>query len=242
MYYEIEQFLLDNDPIITVNINPSTTVKMQDWFPALKRAQSHWIQGGSPDPNVNPDWYFSTRGFSVHFGPRQYYFSHSIQLIRGMSLIGSGSGDAWAGTVLIFPPGEDGIICNAAYNSASATSPSDQLGQASGSIVERLRILGNYGDVTVNGCSLNNAVCHGILAYTTLLVSKSLLKHDNWIFIFFCLDLFQRYRSNAVTCNFCIKIFFRWGRCFPRGKAFSTVYPISRIGSCTSRKLCTGCS
>jgi len=164
MYYEIEQFFSNTDPVVTVK-DPfgNGTVQMQDWFPALRRAQSQWI---SVDPK-GEEFNTSMRGFSIYLGPREYYFSDSIQLIRGMSLIGSGGTDELEGTVLIFPPGKHGIVCN-----DSTTSPSNTLGTASGSLVERLRIWGgNYGSAP------DQTVSHGILVKDTIVIRDCAIQY-----------------------------------------------------------------
>ncbi len=144
MDFEIEQFLFDGDPVVNGK---------QDWRPALMRAQTQWL--GTIDPN---QLYYRYKGFSLRFGPREYYFSDSIQLIRGMSLIGSGGAGSLAGSVLRFDVGHHVIICNDLQ-----TAPSDTLGRATASIIERLRIEGEYDPN-------DRRISHGILAKTKITV------------------------------------------------------------------------
>jgi hypothetical protein len=59
-----------------------------DWFPVIMRAQE------------DPRYSHGDSGFTLLFGPREYKFKKPIQLIRGMSLIGSGGAGWYAGTVL----------------------------------------------------------------------------------------------------------------------------------------------
>jgi hypothetical protein len=70
---------------------------IKDWSSAIKQAQSQIVA------NVST-------AFSLYFGPSEYYFSDSIELIRPMSLIGSGGSGYVPGTKLKFPPGKHGII------------------------------------------------------------------------------------------------------------------------------------
>jgi hypothetical protein len=120
-----------------------------DWWPAVMRAQAHWK--GTTDPT---QVFYKYKGFSLQFGPREYKFSDSIQLIRGMSLIGSGGSKEFAGTILSFPVGKHGIICTDLQ-----TAPSDMLGQGSRSIIERFRIQGGY---QIDRPDSDRTISHGI--------------------------------------------------------------------------------
>jgi hypothetical protein len=99
------------------------------------------------DPNDNEDWSFAAeraltsfvpgnRGFTLFFRSREYRFSRTIRLIRGMSLVGSGAGKNLSGTLLRFPRGITGIVCE--YPNPD-TSPD----RGDYSIVERLYMLGD---------------------------------------------------------------------------------------------------
>jgi hypothetical protein len=111
MIFQIEHFYRDSDG--------------NDWLPAVRRAQNEWLTAPT------------FRGFTLLFGPRQYTFSGSIDLIRGMSLVGSGSAGSIAGTQLIFTGTVDGIIGH-----ALGTAPTGMPGGGSWSILERLYIAG----------------------------------------------------------------------------------------------------
>lgn len=102
------------------------TTDGNDWSPAIERAQVNFHATNDPaDP----------RGFTLLFRPREYHFSSSIQLIRGMNLTGSG-GQSFAGTRLLFPAGVSGIICH-----RPATAPVSTPGRGDSSIVECMQII-----------------------------------------------------------------------------------------------------
>jgi hypothetical protein len=112
-----------------------------DWLPAIMRAQNNW----NASSNIGDRY----KGFTLLFGPREYKFSNSIQIIRGISLIGSGGAGWYAGTVLRFSTNVHGIICN-----REETSPANSPGLGDWSILERCRIEGSGG---------TNGMAHGIV-------------------------------------------------------------------------------
>src|SRR5260221_10724170 len=103
------------------------TTDGDDWSPAIERAQEGWHATNDPG---------DFRGFTLHFGAREYHLSRSVQLIRGMSLSGSGGAQNFAGTRLLFPAGVTGIICH-----RPATAPASSPGRGDWSIVERIQII-----------------------------------------------------------------------------------------------------
>jgi hypothetical protein len=107
-----------------------------DWSPAVQRAQTSLS-------SVNEHGL----GATLYFRPRDYNFSHSIHLKRGMSLVGSGAAPNTGATRLIFPAGVSGIICEFP---PTGDSPND----GAGSIIERLQIIGD---------SRTNTIAHGVV-------------------------------------------------------------------------------
>lgn len=75
----------------------------RDYFPAVMRAMKSWN-------NRRATWTEDHRGFTLRFGPDDYWFSHSIHLIRGMRLLGAGGSGAWTGTRFYFPEGVHGLV------------------------------------------------------------------------------------------------------------------------------------
>jgi len=76
-----------------------------DWSHAYRRALGYWIgytnEGGFSD---------DARGFTLRFMAKEYTFNDSIDVIRGMHLVGSGGSGFPNGTRFLFPAGIDGII------------------------------------------------------------------------------------------------------------------------------------
>lgn len=108
-----------------------------DWLPAVKRAQHDWHASAATD-----DYH----GFTLHFGPRTYKFSGPIELIRTMSLVGSGGAGWYAGTIIQFPAGVHGIICH-----TETTAPAATPGRGYWSIVERVHIAGTSSTSLAHG-------------------------------------------------------------------------------------------
>src|SRR6266536_5581664 len=119
-----------------------------DWLPAITRAQHEW--------HATPPVAKNYRGFTLLFGPREYSFFGSIELIRGMSLVGSGGAGRFAGTILTFPPGVHGIICH-----RTTTAPAATPGLGDWSIVERVQILAQAG-------SASTPQSHGVLMHARM--------------------------------------------------------------------------
>lgn len=136
MIFKIEDFYRDGDG--------------EDWLPAITRAMKEW----RPNPQNLEDY----RGFTLQFGSREYIFSGSIELIRGMSIIGSGGADA--ASVFKFPAGVHGIICHR----KTTTPPGFGGGLADQSIVDRVKIVGG-GSLT--------ATAHGILMYARMTLTNT---------------------------------------------------------------------
>ena len=107
-----------------------------DWSPAIQRAQQRLS-------SINEHGL----GATLFFRPRDYNFSSTIHLIRGMSLVGSGAAPNTGATRLIFPPGVSGIICEFP---PTDVSPDD----GAGSIIERLQIIGD---------SRTDTIAHGVI-------------------------------------------------------------------------------
>jgi hypothetical protein len=127
-----------------------------DWLPAIMRAQDSW----QAVPN-------KFRGFTLNFGARTYSFSDTIQIVRIMTLMGSGGSRDGQGTIFEFPDGKIGIICRR-FESAVPAHP----GEGDSSVIEKIRlfakgktIAGAHGiqmeaamvvnDVTIEGFSGN---------------------------------------------------------------------------------------
>ena len=51
-----------------------------DWLPAINRAQQEFHTPGDPT---------GTPGFTLEFGPSQYFFSDTIRLVRSLRLVGA---------------------------------------------------------------------------------------------------------------------------------------------------------
>lgn len=130
MFREIEEFYEETDG--------------NDWSPAIKRAQENFNAS-----NVPGDF----RGFALIFGSKDYSFSESIQLIRGMSLTGSGCQN-FGGTRLHFSADITGIICH-----RPATAPLQTPGRGDFSIVERMQLIGKKG---------GNVTAHGVKMYAPM--------------------------------------------------------------------------
>lgn len=130
MIFEIEHFYRESDG--------------NDWLPAITRAQNEW--------HVKPPVADDYRGFTLLFGPREYQCSGSIELIRGMSLVGSGAAVEAAGTILKFPAGMHGIICH-----VDTTAPIATPGLGRWSIVERVQIQAEAGSASTQ--------THGVLMH-----------------------------------------------------------------------------
>jgi hypothetical protein len=122
-----------------------TTDPVDDWSPAIERAQANWRATNDTD---------DVRGFTLLFRPRTYRFSRTIELIRGMSLIGAG-GLALSGTVLEFPDGVTGIVCHRPATTPQPLAP----GRGDGSIVERMQI---------NARGNSNPSAHGVVMYAAV--------------------------------------------------------------------------
>jgi hypothetical protein len=109
-----------------------------DWSPAMERAQKSLA-------SVNEHGL----GATIFFRPRDYTFSRTIHLIRGMGLVGSGAAPNTGATRLMFPAGISGIICE--FPSTGAVSD-----DGAGSIIERLQIMGDTRtDIKAHGVIMN---------------------------------------------------------------------------------------
>ncbi len=109
----------------------------EDWSFAMSWAQEQWRAG---DPVYIPNEADNVgdlpyRGFTIQFQPRTYYFSKSIQLVRGMSLVGSGGAGFHAGTIFVFEPGTVGLICE-----RPGTVATNDFQRGEWSIIERVRL------------------------------------------------------------------------------------------------------
>lgn len=105
-----------------------------DWLPAFYRAQTS-LAGSTPSANYG--------GFSLHFRARPYYFSNTLNVLRPLSLIGSG-GVANPGTTLMFPKGRKGVIFHCQATNLHVEYGGDpSLGDsfAQGSIMEKMMLL-----------------------------------------------------------------------------------------------------
>jgi hypothetical protein len=105
-----------------------------DWLPAFYRAQTMFATS-TPSATYG--------GFSLYFRARSYYFSNTLNVLRPLSLIGSG-GVANPGTTLMFPKGRKGIIFHGQATNIHAEYGGDpSLGDsfAQGSILEKLMLL-----------------------------------------------------------------------------------------------------
>jgi hypothetical protein len=115
MLFFVEQFYRDGDS--------------NDWLPAVNRAQREW-NASATQPNTD-------RGFTLLFGPREYTFSNSVHLVRGMTLVGSGGATSYNGTILRFPPDKHGIVCD-----RPTTAPPNAPGAGDNLVVERVVLKG----------------------------------------------------------------------------------------------------
>ena len=95
---------------------------------------------------------FLNSRFLNPYSPREYRFSNSIELIRGMSLIGSGGSDQSVGRFSLSPRGA-GIISH-------FDAPSNPPGRGAWSIVERC----------MRATGISAAVAHGILMHSSVIV------------------------------------------------------------------------
>jgi hypothetical protein len=82
-----------------------------DWSNAYRRALSYWV-GYTNEAGFGGD----ARGFTLRFMAKEYNFKDSIDVVRGMHLVGSGGSNFPSGTRLLFPYGVDGIIIHSAIN------------------------------------------------------------------------------------------------------------------------------
>src|SRR5437016_7498915 len=71
-----------------------------DWLPAITRAQHEFHTPGDPT---------GTPGFTLEFGPSQYFFSDTIRLVRSLRLVGA-AGKRYS-TVFNFALNKGGILC-----------------------------------------------------------------------------------------------------------------------------------
>jgi hypothetical protein len=106
-----------------------------DWLSAITRAQQEFHTPG----NLT-----GTPGFTLEFGPSEYFFSDTIRLVRSMHLVGA-AGKMFS-TVFKFTADKGGIIC-AWELSGTDTFRSDN------SIIERITLQGGGG---------TSAAAHGI--------------------------------------------------------------------------------
>jgi hypothetical protein len=82
-----------------------------DWSNAYRRALSYWV-GYTNEAGFGGD----ARGFTLRFMAKEYNFKDSIDVVRGMHLVGSGGSNFPSGTRLLFPYGVDGIIIHSVIN------------------------------------------------------------------------------------------------------------------------------
>jgi hypothetical protein len=82
-----------------------------DWSNAYRRALSYWI-GYTNEAGFDGD----ARGFTLSFMAKEYQFKDSIDVVRGMHLVGSGDSGFPNRTRLLFPYGIDGIIVHHVIN------------------------------------------------------------------------------------------------------------------------------
>jgi len=83
-----------------------------DWLPAITRAQQLFL---TPTDNA------TTPGFTLEFGPTEYSFSDTIQLVRSMHLVGA-AGKIYS-TLFKFPPSAGGIVCSFRHTFLAAAVP-----------------------------------------------------------------------------------------------------------------------
>lgn len=131
MLFEIEKFHKNSDG--------------NDWLPAVMRAQNELTSGQLG---------LKFRGITLFFGRNEYSFLDSIHLVRGMSLVGSGGAGWYAGSILRFPKGKHGIICEHAIPSSN---PANEIPGGDWSIIERLHIEGGGGTPS------DSPVAHGVI-------------------------------------------------------------------------------
>ena len=116
----------------------------KDWLPATRRAQETWTEGLS---TAN-----KSRGFTLLFEPIVYEFSGQIELVRGMSLVGSGGSFHSNGTVFQFPQGVSGIVVRAELYGGAAMPPDSGFG----SVIERICVQGTRS-------AADQAIAHGVV-------------------------------------------------------------------------------
>src|ERR1700730_17112335 len=106
-----------------------------DWLPAITRAQQEFH---------TPDDPTGTPGFTLDFGPSEYFFSDTIRLVRSMHLVGA-AGKMFS-TVFKFAADKGGILC------AWQLSGTDRF-RSDTSIIERITLQSGGG---------TSATAHGI--------------------------------------------------------------------------------
>jgi hypothetical protein len=106
-----------------------------DWLPAINRAQQEFHTPGNPT---------GTPGFTLEFGPSEYFFSDTIRLVRSMRLVGA-AGKMFS-TVFKFAADKGGILCT------WELSGTDQF-RSDTSLIERITLQGGGG---------TSATAHGI--------------------------------------------------------------------------------
>jgi hypothetical protein len=108
-----------------------------DWLSAITRAQQEFHTPGDPT---------GTPGFTLEFGPSEYFFSDTIRLVRSLRLVGA-AGKRYS-TVFNFGLNKGGILC------AWQLSGTDQF-RSDTSIIERITLRPLSGGGT-------SAMAHGI--------------------------------------------------------------------------------
>jgi len=118
-----------------------------DWLPAINRAQQEFHTPGNPT---------GTPGFTLEFGPSEYFFSDTIRLVRSMHLVGA-AGKMFS-TVFKFAADKGGILC------AWELSGTDRF-RSDTSIIERITLQGGGGtSATAHGITMEVRVALGDLA------------------------------------------------------------------------------
>jgi len=107
-----------------------------DWLPAITRAQQEFHTPGDTT---------GTPGFTLEFGPSEYFFSDTIRLVRSLHLVGA-AGKMFS-TVFKFAADKGGILCG------SNLSGVNQF-RSDTSIIERISLQSSGGTL---------ATAHGIM-------------------------------------------------------------------------------
>jgi hypothetical protein len=160
------------------------TLTVRDYYPAFDRALQSYARALRNDTGGDVASYDRARGFTLLFGPGDYYFSQTPTLMRGMYLLGQGAhGQSAFGTRFRYANGIDGL--HARFRDTPATPPTSEpppggeapprspigggQGRSEYSVVENIAFVGNAANSREN---------HGIWALAPIRISNCII--TNW--------------------------------------------------------------